>query len=45
MTRGLISLVNDNNVNKKILVYVYYASIVNNRSKIADLALLSFYEQ
>ena len=34
--RGLISLVNDNQVYKslkEILVYVYYGSIVNNRPK------------
>ena len=35
-TLGLISLVNDNHVDnklKKILVYVYYGSTVNNRAK------------
>ena len=35
-TCGLISLVNDNHVDndlKEILVYIYYGSIVNNRSQ------------
>ena len=40
--RGLISLVNHNHVDnnlKEILVYVYFGSIVNNRSKNASKCL------
>ena len=36
LTRGLISLVNDNHIDnnlKEILVYVYLGSIVNNQPK------------
>ena len=40
MTRGLISLANDNSVNNnnlmEILVYVYSESIVNNRHKMCS---------
>ena len=37
LTRGMITLVNDNYVDnhlKEILAFVYYGSIVNNRSNI-----------
>ena len=38
LTRGLITLVNDNYVNylQEILAFVYYDSIVNNRPKMAE---------